>query len=143
MKRIEDLLKESGITGGIPLDYCPVKLKEKNKVNLLALGDVGTTVLIGLRLLGADVISTIGICDIDESNMVRCEQEINQINYPFETQELPEVKMVGEEDLFDCDVLRQQSRAAPRVSRRCANGTAICQWRNNCPLWETGKRKGF
>ncbi len=29
MKRIEDLLKESGITGGIPLDYCPVKLKKK------------------------------------------------------------------------------------------------------------------
>lgn len=52
MKRIEDLLKESGITGGIPLDYCPVKLKEKNKVNLLALGDVGTTVLIGLAAAG-------------------------------------------------------------------------------------------
>ena len=32
MKRIEDLLREeSGITGGIPLDYCPVKLKEKTK----------------------------------------------------------------------------------------------------------------
>ena len=137
MKRIEDLLKESGITGGIPLDYCPVKLKEKNKVNLLALGDVGTTVLIGLRLLGADVISTIGICDIDESNMVRCEHEINQINYPFETQELPEVKMVGEEDLFDCDVLVFcASKAVPplgsagdvRMAQLSANGEIIARY---------------
>lgn len=105
MRRIEDLLKAAGIRGSISLDYCPVKLREKNRVNLLALGDVGATVLIGLRLLGADVISTIGICDINELNMVRCEQEINQINYPFGAHELPGVKMVGEEALFDCDVL--------------------------------------
>lgn len=38
MKRIEDLLKESGITGGIPLDYCPVKLKEKNQSKSVGFG---------------------------------------------------------------------------------------------------------
>ena len=105
MKRIEDLLKDAGIQGRLPLDDCPINLREKNRVNLLALGDVGTTVLIGLRLLGGDVISSIGICDIHEPNMVRCEQEINQIRYPFSGEQLPEVKMVREEALFDCDVL--------------------------------------
>lgn len=78
--------------------------------------------------------------------MVRCEQEINQINYPFETQELPEVKMVGEEDLFDCDVLVFcASKAVPplgsagdvRMAQLSANGEIIAR------LWETGKRKGF
>ncbi len=105
MKRIEDLLKDAGIEGGLSLKGCPVNLREKNRVNLLALGDVGTTVLIGLRLLGSDVISEIGICDIHEPNMVRCEEEINQINYPFGMAELPVVRMIREKDLFDCDVL--------------------------------------
>ena len=139
MKRIEDLLKESGITGGIPLDYCPVKLKEKNRVNLLALGDVGTTVLIGLRLLGADVISIIGICDIDESNMVRCEQEINQINYPFETQGLPEVKMVG--DVCSSDLSERKTSltamfwsSAPAKACRPSGQQAMCEWHSYLPM---------
>lgn len=105
MKRIEDLLSEAGIQGRTALDCCPIQLNGKNRVNLLALGDVGMTVLIGLRLLGGDVISSIGICDIFEPNMVRLEQEINQIDYPFEMARLPDVVMVDEDHLFDCDVL--------------------------------------
>ena len=38
----------------------------ENRVNLIALGDVGGTVLMGLRLLGGDVISSIGIYDLNE-----------------------------------------------------------------------------
>ena len=36
----------------------------KKRVHLLALGDVGSTLLTGLRLMGGDVISSIGICDV-------------------------------------------------------------------------------
>ena len=137
MKKIEDLLKDAGIEGCHALDYCPVKLRGKNRVHVLALGDVGVTVLIGLRLLGADVISTIGICDIYEPNMVRCEQELNQINYPFGMQQLPQVQTVREEELFDCDVLVFcASKGVPpigaegdvRMAQLSANGELIAHY---------------
>ncbi|MGC2873175.1 lactate dehydrogenase [Ihubacter sp. mB4P-1] len=105
MRRIEDLCKEEGILRPLPLSECPVHLGERNRVNLLALGDVGMTVLIGLRLLGSDVISSIGICDIYEPNMDRLEQELNQVRYPFGIETLPSVEPVQTEALFDCDLL--------------------------------------
>ncbi len=94
-----------------PLDGCPVCLNHPNRVNILALGDVGTTMLIGLRLLGSDVISEIGICDIRQDNTARLEMEINQIGYPFTEwddpsgPELPPVRVITEEELFDCEVM--------------------------------------
>ncbi len=103
MRYIHELVNEIGARAMV-LDGCPVHLKRKNSVNILALGDVGTTMLIGLRLLGADVISCIGICDIKPGNTERLEMEINQIGYPFEN-DLPPVKIVQEENLFDCDVM--------------------------------------
>ena len=104
MHSVNDLVKD--IKGErLPLDGCPVNLGGKNRVNIVALGDVGTTMLIGLRLLGADVISEIGICDIRRENTERLEREINQIIYPFGMQELPPVKIASEDELFDCDVL--------------------------------------
>lgn len=105
MKRIEDLWKEAGVGCATPLDYCPIKIGQKHRVNMLALGDVGMTVLIGLRLLGSDVIEEIGICDINPANVERLEQEMNQINYPFGLETLPPVKIVDEKTLFDCDVM--------------------------------------
>lgn len=105
MKRIEDLWKEAGVVQTAPLDICPIRPNEKHRVNFLALGDVGMTVLIGLRLLGSDVISELGICDINPANVERLEIEMNQINYPFGLQALPPVKKVTEAELFDCDVM--------------------------------------
>ena len=105
MKRIEDLLKSMGICSPLDLNLCPVKKKTKNRVHILALGDVGTTVLLGLRLLGEDVVSSIGIWDMDQKNSLRLEQEMNQIHYPFGIAGLPEVSVIDKERLFDCDVL--------------------------------------
>ena len=99
MKRIEDLWKEAGVVQTAPLDICPIRPNEKHRVNLLALGDVGMTVLIGLRLLGSDVISELGICDINPADVDRLEIEMNQINYPFGLQALPPVKKVTEAEL--------------------------------------------
>ena len=105
MKKIEELWKEAGVQQQIPLDRCPVKLNEKHRVHVLALGDVGMTVLLGLKLLGGDVIESLGICDINKANVDRLEQEMNQIRYPFGLAEMPKVYPVEEEALFDCDVL--------------------------------------
>ncbi len=76
----------------------------KKRVNVLAIGDVGSTLLTGLHLLGGDVISSIGICDISDKVTARWEFEENQIAYPWDYDALPEIDIVSAEDLFKCDV---------------------------------------
>lgn len=89
----------------LPLNHCPVPLRRPLRVQIVALGDVGTTMLIGLRLLGGDVIRDIGICDIRKENTARLEMEINQIGYPFGGPAMPDVYVAEEDALFDGDVL--------------------------------------
>ena len=76
----------------------------KKRVNLLAIGDVGSTLLTGLKLLGGDVIESIGICDLSEQCTARWEFEMGQISLPWEYHTMPEVHVVNPENLFDCDV---------------------------------------
>ena len=83
---------------------CREEKKGKKRVHVLAIGDVGSMLLTGLHLLGGDVISKIGICDISEQVTARWEFEENQIAYPWEYDALPEVEVVTPENLFDCDV---------------------------------------
>lgn len=78
--------------------------KTKKRVHVLAIGDVGSTLLTGLHLLGGDCISSIGICDISDKVTARWEFEENQIAYPWAYDALPEVDVVKPEDLFQCDV---------------------------------------
>ena len=82
----------------------PLPRPEKVRVNLLALGDVGSTLLMGLRLMGGDVISSIGICDLREGVARRWEFELNQIQLPGPYDALPPVEIVPPERLFDGDV---------------------------------------
>ncbi|WP_324822656.1 lactate dehydrogenase [Sinanaerobacter sp. ZZT-01] len=77
---------------------------KKKKISILALGDVGGTVLTALKLLGGDIIEEIGIWDISPSTCKRWEYEMNQTAYPWEYDVLPDVKILKEEELFDCDV---------------------------------------
>ena len=92
------------------------RLPDKARVTLLALGDVGSTLLMGLRLLGGDVISSIGICDVRDNVAARWEFELDQIAPP-ETGPLPEVDIIAPEQLFDGDVfLFCASRMIPDTS---------------------------
>ena len=92
------------------------RLSDKARVTLLALGDVGSTLLMGLRLLGGDVISSIGICDVRDNVAARWEFELDQIAPP-ETEPLPEVDIIAPEQLFDGDVfLFCASRMIPDTS---------------------------
>lgn len=75
----------------------------KKKVNILALGDVGSTLLIGLKLLGKDIIDSIGIYDRSIDKIKRWEYEMNQTSFPFEDV-LPEVHGIERQELFDCDM---------------------------------------
>ena len=83
---------------------CPPSRRGKYRVNLLGLGDVGSTLLQGLRLLGGDVIASIGICDLRENVPQRWEFEVNQIGLPWAYDALPPVEIIGPEELFDGDV---------------------------------------
>ncbi len=76
----------------------------KKRVHIIAMGDVGGTMLIGLTLLGGDVIDTIGIYDFNENLCKRWEHEINQIAYPWQYDKLPHVEVIEQSKLFDCDV---------------------------------------
>ena len=94
----------------------PLRRRERVRVNLLALGDVGSTLLMGLRLLGGDVIDSIGICDVRENVPQRWEMELNQIVSP-EGERLPPVEIVSPEEVFDGDVfLFCASRFVPDTS---------------------------
>ena len=76
----------------------------KQRVNILAIGDVGSTLLTALKLLGGDVISSIGICDLSDQITARWEFEMGQINLPWQYNVFPEVEVVAPENLFDCDM---------------------------------------
>ena len=78
--------------------------KGKKRVHVLAIGDVSSMLLTGLHLLGGDVISSIGICDISDKVTARWEFEENQIAYPWDYDAMPEVDVVDQDHLFDCDV---------------------------------------
>ena len=49
-------------------------------------------------------ISSIGICDISDKVTARWEFEENQIAYPWDYDAMPEVDVVDQDHLFDCDV---------------------------------------
>lgn len=89
---------------------------EKKRVHIVAMGDVGGTLLIGLSLLGGDCIGEIGIYDFNQALCQRWEHEINQIAYPWAYDRLPTVTVLEQPQLFQCDVfVFCASKAIPPV----------------------------
>jgi hypothetical protein len=78
--------------------------KRKKRVNILALGDVGSTLLMGLKLLGHSCIESIGIYDRSIEKLSRWEYEMNQTSLPLEFDALPEVRIIGRDELFNCEM---------------------------------------
>lgn len=108
--------------------------KEKKRVHVLAIGDVGSTLLTGLHLLGGDCISSIGICDISDNVTARWEFEENQIAYPWDYDALPEVDVVRPEELFCCDVfVFVASKGIPPVGSQVKD-VRMYQFENNSKI---------
>ena len=82
----------------------PFLPKGKKRLHMLALGDVGSTLLTGLRLLGGDILHTVGICDVRAEVCQRWVFEMEQIALPWAYDAMPTVEIVDQEHLFDCDV---------------------------------------
>ena len=106
----------------------------KKRVNLLAIGDVGSTLLTGLKLLGGDVISSIGICDLSDQITARWEFEMGQINLPWNYDAFPEVEVIPPEKLFDCDMfVFVASKGIPPVGSQVKD-VRMYQFENNAKI---------
>ncbi|SET50375.1 Malate/lactate dehydrogenase [Natronincola peptidivorans] len=75
----------------------------KWRVNIAGLGDVGGTLLTGLRLIGGDCIDSIGIYDRNPEKLMRWYYEINQVYSPGKAY-FPEIDCIDIDSLFDCDM---------------------------------------
>lgn len=121
MRYVTELIRENDEVGGCNSTRCEVSLhedclgtKERYNVNIMALGDVGSTLLLGLKLLGANIISEIGIWDISDDVIGRFEMEMNQI--ADGERNFPKVRAIDENELFSCDVfLFCASAGVPKV----------------------------
>jgi malate/lactate dehydrogenase len=78
--------------------------KTKKRVHIVALGDVGSTLLIGLKLLGGSCIESIGIFDRSADKLKRWEYEMNQTSFPFDFDAMPEIAAIEKDQLFNCDM---------------------------------------
>lgn len=85
-------------------DVSAFRMPKQWTVNIVGLGDVGGTLLTGLRLLGGKVIRKIGIFDTDGDKVKRWDYEGNQIFSPFQDVHYPEIEGIGEAQFFDCDL---------------------------------------
>ena len=113
----------------------------KKRVNILAIGDVGSTLLTGLKLMGGDVISSIGICDLSDTITKRWEFEMGQVAYPWDYDALPQVEIVPPERLFDCDVfVFVASRGIPPVGSQVKD-VRMAQFENNAAIVKTYARQ--
>ena len=128
-----------------PLPGTPSR-KSLYRVHLLALGDVGSTLATGLRLMGGDVISALGICDLREGVPQRWEFELNQIQGPGEKR-FPPVEIVDVDHILDCDVfLFCASRFVPDTAVKSGD-VRMAQYELNRPLAASygrmAREKGF
>lgn len=113
----------------------------KKRLHLLAVGDVGGTLLTALKLLGGDVISAVGVCDLSENTVARWVTEMGQTAWPWDYDALPEVEAVPPERLFDCDVfIFAAARAVPPVGSGVED-VRMAQLEANRPLVEQFARQ--
>lgn len=88
------------------------------KVTLVGLGDVGGTVLTGLKLLGRE-LEEIQIFDYNAKQCERYALELNQVLPLSEDQPMPRITVCREDQLFDCDLfLFTASRGVPPVGEQ-------------------------
>lgn len=86
------------------LDALEYTAPKKWRINVVGLGDVGSTLLTGLKLLGKGSISQLGIYDLDNRKVQRMNFELSQIMSCSGEENSIAIKMLDEASLFDCDM---------------------------------------
>lgn len=102
------------------------------RVHIIGLGDVGLNAALGLRIAGAGRVSQIGIYDIDRRLCDRLEIEINQILSPLGQTAYPDVAVLHEDELFDCDIfLFCATKSVPPLGAEAHGDVRIAQFEEN------------
>ncbi|WP_051514878.1 lactate/malate family dehydrogenase [Fervidicella metallireducens] len=108
--------------------------KKSYKVNIVGLGDVGGILALGLKLQGNDIISSIGIYDVDKNKIQRWYLELNQIIHPNHEFLFPKVEVIGMDDLFNCDIfVFCVSTGVPKIGEE-QNDVRLVQFNGNSKI---------
>lgn len=114
---------------------------KKWKVNIVGLGDVGGILLTGLRLLGGDCISEIGIYSRTKESALRWEMEANQILRAFDDNNLPIIKCIDEDDVFNCDMfVFCASKSVPKIGENVGD-VRLYQFKDNAKIMKIYAQK--
>lgn len=79
------------------------KYKLESTIHIAGLGDVGGTLVSGLRLTGGGIVKTIGLFDLDDNKVKRWQMEAGQI-YATHKAPYPKVVSLKKDELFNCDI---------------------------------------
>lgn len=128
-------------------DVLKSKIPDQWRVNIVGLGDVGGTLLTGMRLLGGETIGEIGIYDKDQDKVNRWDYEANQIFSPFYDTPYPNIRGVSEAQVFDCDIfVFCVSGGVPPVGRE-QKDVRLAQFKGNARIVnlyaQMAREKGF
>lgn len=106
----------------------------KWRINVVGLGDVGGTLLTGLRLLGVKNICSLGLYDRDESRIRRYNYELSQILSPDMKESSINIISLKEKDIFDCDMfVFCVSVGASNVEKE-VNDVILAQFKGNAKI---------
>ena len=104
------------------------------RIQIVGLGNVGGTMLTGLKLLGTD-LKEIGIYDNDKNVCLRYEAELNQVLPAHEGERLPSVVIRSEAAVLDCDMLLfTAARAVPEAGAESGSDVRMMQYETNREL---------
>ncbi len=106
----------------------------KWKINLVGLGDVGGTLLTGLKLLGYENISSLGIFDLDTNKINRWHLELSQILSCDGKEHKISINILEEKDLFDCDLfIFSVSIGVPQIGKEHTD-VRLIQFKGNSKI---------
>jgi hypothetical protein len=106
----------------------------KWRINVVGLGDVGGTLLTGLKLLGVEKIHSLGLYDRDTNRMERYKYELSQILSPDMKESSIEIISLKEEEVFDCDMfVFCVSVGVPEVGKE-AEDVRLVQFKGNAKI---------
>ena len=105
---------------------------DRKRVNIIGMGDVGQNAAIALKLTGTQTISQIGIYDTNEKLVSRMEIELGQILPSVGCSFCPDVMILDQDHLFDCDILLFCATArVPAVGEEAKGDVRMAQFEKN------------